>query len=120
MSTDHGFFSVIDYTVDGPRTQQEVVDAFAEIQERWVRFYPGYRSARFLTSVDGTRVYNLVHWDSEADYRNFVETSDTKGRLAAIHKALDGLSGTAEARMTQTPQYTTARVVEPGPRRTDA
>ncbi|WP_405640281.1 antibiotic biosynthesis monooxygenase [Streptomyces uncialis] len=115
-STDTGFYSIIDHTVDGPATQTELVNAFAEVQERWVRFYPGYRSARFHISTDGTRVYNIVHWDTEADYRNFVETSDTEGRIAAIGAALAGLSGTAEPRMTGAPTYTVVREVGPGPR----
>ncbi|TDC43834.1 antibiotic biosynthesis monooxygenase [Micromonospora sp. KC213] len=116
MSTD-GFYSIIDYTVDSVDTQQELKDAFAEIQERWVRFYPGYRSARFHVSTDGTRVYNIVHWGREADYRNFVETSDTEGRMAAIRKVLEGLSGEAEARMSGAPTYTVVREVGPGPQR---
>ncbi|GAA4208337.1 hypothetical protein GCM10022252_73350 [Streptosporangium oxazolinicum] len=118
MSMETGFYSIIDYTVDGAGTQRELVDAFAEIQERWVRFYPGYRSARFHVSTDGTRVYNIVHWASEADYRNFVETSDTEGRVVAIQKALEGLSGKAEARMSGVPTYTVIREVGPGPRTT--
>ncbi len=117
MSTDSGFYSIIDYTVDGPRTQRELVAAFAEIQERWVRFHPGYRSARFHVSTDGTRVYNIVHWDSEADYRAFVETSDTEGRMAAIQRALDGLSGHAEPRMSGTPTYRVVHEIGPGPRK---
>ena len=120
MTTDTGFYSIIDYTVDGPDTQRELVAAFAEIQERWVRFHHGYRSARFHTSTDGTRVYTIVHWASEADYRTFVATSDTDGRMAAIGKALDGLSGKAEARMTSDPTYVVIRAVGPGPQRADA
>ncbi|MFI7708950.1 antibiotic biosynthesis monooxygenase family protein [Nonomuraea sp. NPDC049480] len=120
MTTDPGFYSIIDYTVDGFDTQHELVEAFAEIQERWVRFYPGYRSARFHVSTDGTRVYNIVHWDSEADYRNFVETSDAEGRMAAIRKALEGLSGKAEPRMSGVPTYTVVREVGPGPQRLDS
>ncbi|MFI8553070.1 antibiotic biosynthesis monooxygenase family protein [Spirillospora sp. NPDC077959] len=120
MSTDAGFYSIIDYTVDGVDTQKELVAAFAEIQERWVRFYPGYRSARFHVSTDGTRVYNIVHWASEADYRDFVETSDTEGRMAAIGKALEGLSGKAEARMNGIPTYTVVAEVGPGPQRLDS
>ncbi|MER5965929.1 antibiotic biosynthesis monooxygenase [Streptomyces sp. NPDC002057] len=111
--SDHGFYSIIDYTVDGPATQDEVVSAFADIQERWVSFYPGYRSARFHVSTDGTRVYNIVAWASEADYRNFVETSDTEGRMAAIGAALEGLTGKAEARMSGVPTYTVVREIGP-------
>ena len=120
MSTDTGFYSIIDYTVDGPDTQRELVAAFADIQERWVRFYPGYRSARFHVSTDGTRVYNIVAWASEADYRNFVETSDTEGRMAAIGRALGGLSGRAEPRMSGDPRYVVVREVGPGPQKTDS
>ena len=103
MRADEGFASIIAYTVDGPRTQEELVAAFAEIQERWVRFYPGYRSARCHVSTDGTRVYNVVLWASEADYRHVVENSGTEGRTAAIQRALDGLTGTATSRMTGPP-----------------
>jgi C-6 monooxygenase len=113
MSTDTGFYSIIDYTVDGPRTRTELVDAFAELQNRWVSFYPGYRSARFHVSTDGSRVYNIVHWASEADYRNFVETSDTAGRMSAIGAALQAIAGKAEPRMSGIPTYTVVREVGP-------
>ncbi len=115
MSAGSEFCSIIDYTVDGPGTQRELVAAFAEIQERWVRSSPGYRSARFLVSTDGTRVYTVVSWASEADYRHFVETSDTDARMTAVREALDGLSGAAEPRMSGAPTYTVAREVGPQP-----
>ncbi|WP_410627871.1 antibiotic biosynthesis monooxygenase family protein [Amycolatopsis sp. cmx-8-4] len=120
MSTDTGFYSIIEHAVDGPETQRALVDAFAEIQQRWVRFYPGYVSARFHVSTDGTRVYNIVSWASETDYRNFVATSDTDGRMTAIQTAMDLLSGKAEARVSATPTYTLAREISPEPRPTDS
>ncbi|MBB4931591.1 C-6 monooxygenase [Lipingzhangella halophila] len=119
MSADSGFYSIIDYTVDGFDTQRELVAAFAEIQERWVRFYPGYRSARFHASTDGARVYTIVHWASEADYRDFVATSDGESRMDAIRTALEGLSGKAEVRMSEAPTYTVVHEVGPGPQRLD-
>ena len=39
--------------------------------------------------------------------------------MAAISRALVGLSGKAEARMTGAPTYTVAREVGPGPQRLD-
>lgn len=116
MNEDNGFCSIIEYAVDGPGTQSALVDAFAEIQERWVRFYPGYVSARFHVSADGARVYNIVHWASEADYRHFVETSDTDGRMAAIQAALKGLPGEVKARVGANPTYRVAREISAGPR----
>lgn len=120
MSADTGFYSIIEHAVDGPETQRALVDAFAEIQERWVRFYPGYVSARFHVSTDGTRVYNIVHWASDADYRNFVATSDTDGRMAAIRAAMDALPGKVEARVSANPTYTVVREIGPGPQATDS
>ena len=116
MSTDARFYSIIDYTVDGPQTQRELVEAFADIQERRVRFYPGYRSARFLASTDGKRVYNIVAWESEAAWRHFDQTDDLGQREADIEAALDGLSGTAEARMSGAPRYVLMREVTATPK----
>lgn len=117
MSEDKGFYSIIEYATDGRETQAALVDAFTEIQERWVRFYPGYVSARFHVSVDGTRVFNLVSWASEADYRHFEETSDTAGRIEAIQAVLDGLPGEVESRVSANPRYRVAREIGPGPER---
>lgn len=119
MGEDKGFYSIIEYAVNGPETQAALVEAFAEIQDRWVRYYPGYVSARFHASVDGTRVVNVVSWASEADYRHFEETSDTAGRLAAIQAALDGLPGKAEPLVSANPRYRVARETGPGPRIAD-
>lgn len=113
MSTDTGFYSIIEHATDGPETQRALVDAFAEIQQRWVCFYPGYVSARFHVSTDGSRVYNIVHWASEEDYRHFLATSDTEGRMAAIQAAMGHLDGRAEARVGANPTYTIAREVRP-------
>lgn len=117
---DPGFYSIIDYTVDGTQTQRELVDAFAAIQERRVRSFPGYRSARFFASLDGTRVYTIVAWDSEDDWRRFDETDDRRQRAADIRQAIEGLSGHAEPRMSGAPRYRLVREVRPGPLRTNA
>lgn len=113
MNAEPGFYSIIDYTVDGPETQRALVEAFAEIQERRVRSYPGYRSARFLASTDGSRVYTIVSWASEADFRHFDETDDMEARQADIRRALAGLPGKAEPRMSGAPRYVLMREVRP-------
>lgn len=87
---NEAFFSIIDYAVDGPKTQRELVDAFTEIQRDWVRFYPGYRGARIFASIDGRRVYNLVEWASRAHFEEFEQTSDSAGRVAASSRLSRG------------------------------
>ncbi|MDF2693675.1 MAG: antibiotic biosynthesis monooxygenase [Labilithrix sp.] len=119
MQDTAGFYSIIDYTVDGPETQRELIDAFTLLQEKWVRFYPGYKSAHLFASIDGTRVYNIVHWVTEAAYREFERVSDNAGRQAAIQNVLDRLAGKAVPRMSGPPRYTIVREVRPGPRAHD-
>lgn len=109
------FFSIIDYEVDGFRTQGELVEAFAALQERWVSFSPGYVSARLFASLDGRRVYNLIEWRTQSAYQDFERTSDTAGRLAAIESALDDLSGRADSRMSGVPHFRERRRVKPAP-----
>ena len=114
MATTAPFYSIIDYAVDGPRSRSELVAAFVDLQERWVRFYPGYCAARIFASHGGRRVYDVVQWASESDYRHFESTSDTRGRLAAIEAAVGGVSGWAEPRMVGAPWFTPVHEVPPG------
>lgn len=120
MQDTRGFYSIIDYTVDGPQTQLELIEAFAGLQEKWVRFYPGYKSAHLFASTDGSRVYNIIHWDSEEAHREFERVSDNAARIAAIQGVIDSLKGKAEPRMSGPPRYRLVREVAPGPRPTDA
>lgn len=111
--SDERFFSIIDYEVDGPTSQQQLIDAFVDVQERWVRSHDGYLSARLLASVDGRRVYNLITWASEEQFRRFEEESDTEGRMAALAAAVEGVSGWAEPRMTGPPRFRQVAEVHP-------
>ncbi|TKT81285.1 antibiotic biosynthesis monooxygenase [Aquamicrobium sp. LC103] len=104
------FFSIIDYAVDNPETQQAIIDAFAEVQRTWVAHHQGYVYAKFFASTDGIRVTSIVAWKSEADFVRFEEAPDGPERLAAIRRALDGLSCRGERR-----SFTLARAVEPRP-----
>ena len=120
MQDTKGFYSIIDYTVDGAETQHELIEAFAGLQEKWVRFYPGYKAAQLFASTDGTRVYNIIHWESEAAHREFERLSDNAARIAAIQSVIDSLKGKAAPRMSGPPRYRLVREVAPGPRPTDA
>lgn len=122
-SSDSGFIIILDYTVDGPEQQRQLVDGLAELVKQWVRPHPGFLSAKFHSSTDGTRVINFVHWASEEDYHNFLENSDTDGRIAAIEQALANVSGTVVSPMDSTPNtspsYTIHRTVTPELQKTD-
>jgi len=83
-----GFVIILEHTVEGPKQQRQLVEGLAELEKQWVRFHLGFLSARFHVSTDGTQVVNFVNWASEDDYRNFLASSDTEGRIAAIEEVL--------------------------------
>lgn len=114
---DNQFYSIIDYSVDSAETQAAVISAFADIQRKWVASYPGYGSAKFLASPDGTRVLCIVGWASEADFARFEAISDSEGRAAAIQNALQKLSCSAERRsfrLAETVKATSGEAPAPG------
>ena len=110
------FVIILEYTVEGPEQQRQLVEGFAELGKRWVRFHSGFLSARFHISTDGTRVVNFVNWASEEDYRNFLANSDPEGRIAAIEEVLANVSSPLDSANPTIPGFTVYRTVEPGPR----
>lgn len=55
-----------------PEHQQNLIDTIAEEMTDWVRQLPGFRSAMFLTSADGTRVVNYAQWRSKEAWEEFI------------------------------------------------
>ena len=119
-----GFVIILEYTVEGPEQQRQLVEGLAALGKRWVRFHPGFLSARFHISTDGTRVVNFVNWASEEDYRNFLANSDTEGRIAAIEEVLANVSGNVSSPLDSAnptiPGFTVYRTVEPSPQEVEA
>jgi C-6 monooxygenase len=99
MTPSDRFYSMIDYTSSGADSQPDIAFAFAQIQKDWVAAYPGFIAARFLASTDGTIVRAVVEWENEEAFRAFEQTSDTKGRMAALEAVFKRLS-TSGSRLT--------------------
>lgn len=110
---DLGFYSIIEYDIDSPDMQNLFVELFAEVQEKFVAMYPGYISATFAASIDGKRIYNLVHWESEADFNHFEKVSDAKSRLEARKQVISKLKDKAHFREVGSPRYRVLRTITP-------
>jgi heme-degrading monooxygenase HmoA len=55
-----------------PEQQQALVDQWIRFTEA-VKDEPGFVGAALHKSTDGTRVINYAHWESEADFDNFLK-----------------------------------------------
>lgn len=118
VTTEPNFVSILDYLVDGPEQQHQLADGLAEVIKQWVRFHPGFLSAKFHISTDGSRIFNIIQWDSEEDYHRFTTNSDTNGRVAAIKEAFANVSGPVSSPLddqsnSDIPRYTMYRTVLP-------
>ena len=74
----HVFTEIVVFTVE-PEHQQPLIDAIVSEVDRWVKHQPGFISASFHKSLDGTKVVNYAQWQSQADWRAF--TQDPQGKV---------------------------------------
>ncbi len=70
------FTEIVVFTVE-PEQQQALIDAIVGEVERWVKHRPGFISATYHKSLDGTKVVNYAQWLSQADWKAFTEDSQS-------------------------------------------
>ena len=63
---------IVVFTVE-PAQQQALIDAIVSDTDRWIKHRPGFLSASFHKSLDGTKVVNYAQWRSQADWQAFTE-----------------------------------------------
>lgn len=81
---DAGYVGLVSFRVENPVSQHKLVDAIAPEVERWIRHRPGFLSAHFHLSMDGTRVLNYSQWTSESAYSDFQRDPNTEVLQRAI------------------------------------
>ncbi len=86
-----GFVALVTIRVDGPVTQRALVDLLSRDVEEWVRYCPGFVSANYHLSLDGTVVVNYARWQDEASYRDSFDRNPDRQRMRAAITALDGV-----------------------------
>lgn len=57
-----------------PSQQQELIDLMIDALETTTKHQPGFVSASFHKSLDGTRVFNYAQWRSQAEYEAFAQS----------------------------------------------
>jgi quinol monooxygenase YgiN len=68
------------FTVD-PEDQQRLVDILVETAERWVKHLPGFISASFHKSLDGTKVTNYEQWKDRKSFELMLLNPAIRERL---------------------------------------
>lgn len=68
ISKDQDVVTLINVFTVAPERQQRLVDVLIHATEEVMAALPGYVSASFHKSLDGTRVTNYAQWRSRADF----------------------------------------------------
>lgn len=56
--------------------QQELIDLMIDALETTTKHQPGFISASFHKSLDGTRVFNYAQWKTRSDYETFAQSPE--------------------------------------------
>jgi C-6 monooxygenase len=91
--TDAGFIAIVTFPTDGPETARKLVELATGGVQEWIRHVPGFLSANYHISADGTSVVNYAQWRSEADYRTSFTENPRSAEVRAHLSALPGLTG---------------------------
>ncbi|MBW4639493.1 MAG: antibiotic biosynthesis monooxygenase [Gloeocapsa sp. UFS-A4-WI-NPMV-4B04] len=57
-----------------PENQQELIDLMIDALQTTTQHQPGFVSASFHKSLDGTRVFNYAQWRTQAEYEAFAQS----------------------------------------------
>ena len=66
--------SVIFSLATTPAQQQDLIDLMIDALETTTKHQPGFVSASFHKSLDGTRVFNYAQWKTQAEYEAFAQS----------------------------------------------
>src|SRR5690242_123494 len=73
------------FTVE-PEKQQALLDHLAKFSETIIRTFPGFISATFHASFDGTRVTNVAKWESQEAFFAFLHSPEASADKDACRK----------------------------------
>jgi heme-degrading monooxygenase HmoA len=81
ISTDADLVTLINVFAVDPARQDELLAVLTEATERVVRKQPGFISANFHKSLDGTYVANYAQWRTAADLQAMLASPEAAEHL---------------------------------------
>src|SRR5271169_384236 len=68
------------FTVE-PEKQQVLLDQLTKFSETTVKTFPGFISATFHASFDGTRVTNVAQWESREAFLAMIQSPEARADI---------------------------------------
>ena len=106
ISEQNQVYTVLVVFTVAPEHQRALAEAIVPEVERWVRHCPGFISASFHLSTDGTRVVNYAQWTTKEAWQAFTRHPEQAVLGERIRSAGQGASADGHG-------YSVYRVLEP-------
>jgi C-6 monooxygenase len=87
MSAAAPFVATVVVPVADAAKAEELIGLMAADVEDWVRHLPGFVSANYHVSIDGTKVFNYALWENE---RAYLDGFRADPRSAALRELILG------------------------------
>ena len=89
LDPKQGYVTLINTFRVKPGKADELVRFLAEATEKAIGETPGFISANFHVSLDGTRVVNYAQWRSQADFERMRSSEEFKKHTAAAEAMIE-------------------------------
>lgn len=84
ISTDNAVATLINVFTVAPEHQQTLIDLLVEATSTTMRHVPGFISASFHKSADGTRVVNYAQWRRAKDFDAMLQNPKAREHMKPI------------------------------------
>jgi heme-degrading monooxygenase HmoA len=84
IANDNNVVTLINVFTVHPGNQQQLIDILIEATQQTMRHLPGFVSATFHKSADGTRVANYAQWRSAADFNAMLRDARAEEHMKVI------------------------------------
>jgi heme-degrading monooxygenase HmoA len=78
IEKDAALLTLINVITVEPEKQSELLKLLVEATNKVFNKLPGFVSANFHSSLDGTKIVNYAQWKSEGDFKNMQQHEEAK------------------------------------------
>jgi heme-degrading monooxygenase HmoA len=89
IDVDAPVVTLINVFTVAPDRQEELLKTLNESTQTLFTTIPGFRSANFHTSRDGTKVVNYAQWASEQAFQDMLKLPEAQAHMAEIMQIAD-------------------------------
>jgi heme-degrading monooxygenase HmoA len=83
IDANNGVVTLVNIFQVAPEDQQRALDILFKATE-YIETLPGFVSASFHRTADGTRIINYAQWKDEASWRAMLGDEEARGHIAGL------------------------------------